>query len=51
MLQKNIDRQKRKERATWGAYYSRSTPTRREKERKQARKDKQKTLKYFDENY
>ena len=51
MLQKNIDREKRKERATWGAYYTRSTPTRKEKERKQERKNKQKRQNFFNENY
>ena len=31
MLQKNIDREKRKERETWRGYYTRKTPTKREK--------------------
>lgn len=31
MLQKNIDKLKRKERATWVGYYQRKTPTKKEK--------------------
>lgn len=31
MLQKNIDKQKRKERKTWVGLYTRKTPTKKEK--------------------
>lgn len=40
MLQKNIDREKRKERKTWSGLYTRKTPTKQEKMRKQERKYK-----------
>ena len=30
MLQKNIDKEKRKERETWRGYYTRRTPTKQE---------------------
>lgn len=38
MLQKNIDKQKRKERKTWNGYYTRKTPTKKEKMEKAERK-------------
>lgn len=38
MLQKNIDKLKRKQRATWVGYYTRITPTKKEKETKQLNK-------------
>lgn len=47
MLQKTIDREKRKSRKTWNGYVSRATPTMQEKKRKQARKEKQNLKKYF----
>ena len=31
MLQKNIDKKKRKDRKTWTGYYSRKTPSKKEK--------------------
>jgi hypothetical protein len=34
MLQKNIDKQKRKERKTWTGLFTRKTPTKIEKQRK-----------------
>ena len=34
MLQKNIDKEERKKRKTWQGYYTRKTPTKREKEEK-----------------
>lgn len=40
MLQKNIEKQKRKERKTWVGLYSRRTPTKKEKEEKSRRKYK-----------
>lgn len=40
MLQKNIDKQKRKERKTWSGLYARKTPTKKEKLRKQEKKHK-----------
>lgn len=43
MLQKNIDREKRKERETWTGYYARKTPTKQEKLEKNRKKYK-KTL-------
>ena len=42
MLQKNIDKQKRKERKTWVGLYSRKTPTKKEIEQKQLKKHKHK---------
>lgn len=44
MLQKTIDRLTRKERPTWSGYYSRITPSKKEKQRKLERKHK----KYID---
>jgi hypothetical protein len=38
MLQKNIDKEKRKERRTWVGYFTRKTPTKKEKVRKIERK-------------
>lgn len=38
MLQKNIDKQKRKERRTWNGFYSRITPTKKEKLEKISKK-------------
>ena len=40
MLQKTIDKLARKERPTWSGYYSRITPTKKEKQRKLERKHK-----------
>jgi hypothetical protein len=40
MLQKNIDKQKRKERKTWQGYYTRKTPTKKEKIERERRKHK-----------
>lgn len=40
MLQKNIDKQKRKERKTWTGLYTRKTPTKKELQRKQENKHK-----------
>ena len=40
MLQKNIDKQKRKERKTWAGLYARKTPTKKELQRKQESKHK-----------
>ena len=40
MLQKNIDKEERKNRKTWQGYYTRKTPTKKEKEEKQRRKHK-----------
>ena len=34
MLQKNIDKEKRKQRKTWQGYFTRKTPTKKEKEEK-----------------
>lgn len=38
MLQKNINKQKRKERKTWGGFYTRKTPTKKEKMEKNRKK-------------
>lgn len=40
MLQKNIDKQKRKERKTWVGLYPRRTPTKKEKLEKADKKHK-----------
>lgn len=40
MLQKNIDKQKRKERKTWEGLYTRKTPTKKEKQDKIEKKYK-----------
>jgi ribosomal protein L34 len=40
MLKKNIEKQERKNRATWVGYYSRITPTKRGKQIKADRKSK-----------
>ena len=40
MLQKNIDKEERKKRKTWQGYYTRKTPTKKEKEERQRRKHK-----------
>lgn len=40
MLQKNIDKEKRKERKTWSGLYTRKTLTKQERMRKQERKYK-----------
>lgn len=40
MLQKNIDKENRKNRPKWGRYYERVTPFRKEKERKNEKKYK-----------
>ena len=42
MLDKNIDKQKRKNRPTWVGYFQRKTPTKKEKIQKQEQKEKQK---------
>ena len=42
MLQKTIDKLKRKERKTWSGYTTKFTPTKKEKERKAERKYKNK---------
>lgn len=42
MLQKNIDKQKRKQRQTWVGYYNRLTPTKKQKQEKLIKKEKQK---------
>ena len=42
MLQKTIEREKRKERATWVGYYARKTPTKRERAERAERKYKNK---------
>jgi hypothetical protein len=41
MLKKNIEKQERKQRPTWGGLYTRKTPTKQEKLDKQLRKQKQ----------
>ena len=38
MLQKNIDKEKRKERKLWTGFYTRKTPTKKEKEEKNRKK-------------
>jgi hypothetical protein len=40
MLQKNIDKEKRKNRKTWVGYYERKTPTKQEKIKKFEKKYK-----------
>ena len=40
MLQKNIDKEKRKNRKTWVGYYERKTPTKQEKIKKVEKKYK-----------
>lgn len=42
MLKKNIDKQKRRERQTWVGYYTRITPTKKQKQDKLLKKEKQK---------
>lgn len=39
MLKKNKDKMERKSRPTWGAYYTRKTPTKKEKITKQLKRD------------
>lgn len=46
MLQKNIEKEKRKERPLWNGYYIRKTPTKREKLDKLAKKHKKGLDKY-----
>lgn len=41
MLQKNIDKEKRKERATWSPYYSRVTKNKKAYNRKQKHKGRE----------
>lgn len=41
MLEKTKEREKRKKRPTWCGYYTRKTPTKREKEIKNSRKHKE----------
>lgn len=38
MLQKNIEKEERKNRPTWQGYYTRKTPTKKEKEEKNRKK-------------
>ena len=38
MLQKNIEKEERKNRRTWQGYYTRKTPTKKEKEEKNRKK-------------
>ena len=38
MLDKNIEKEKRKQRKTWNGYYERKTPTKKEKEEKNRKK-------------
>lgn len=40
MLQKNIDKEKRKQRKNWVGFYTRKTPTKKELERRNAKKYK-----------
>lgn len=42
MLQKNIDKQARKERKTWSGYYTRKTPTKQELIKRKEKKYKNK---------
>lgn len=42
MQQKNIDKEKRKERKTWTGFYTRKTPTKKEKLAKELKKSKAK---------
>jgi hypothetical protein len=46
MLQKNIDKQKRKERKTWAGLFVRKTPTKKQLEKKIQNKHKDKTEQY-----
>ena len=46
MLQKNIDKEKRKERKTWQGFYTRKTPTKKEKIEKSRKKYKKGLDKY-----
>ena len=46
MLQKNIDKQKRKERKTWVGLFPRKTPTKKQLEKKNKNKNKGKTEQY-----
>ena len=46
MLQKNIDKEKRKERKLWTGLYTRKTPTKREKLEKNSKKYKKPLDKY-----
>lgn len=41
MLDKNIEKEKRKSRPTWVGYYTRKTPTKKEKEEKNQKKYKE----------
>lgn len=45
MLDKNIEKEKRRKRRTWEGYYSRKTPTKRGYEEKRNRKNK------YDDDY
>ena len=38
MLQKNIEKEERKNRKTWQGYYTRKTPTKKDKEEKNRKK-------------
>jgi hypothetical protein len=40
MLQKNIDKENRKQRKTWVGYYERKTPTKKERIKKSEKKHK-----------
>ena len=46
MLQKNIDKQKRKDRKTWGGMFTRKTPTKKELEKRIVSKYKAKLTDY-----
>ena len=46
MLQKNIDKQKRKERKTWVGLFTRKTPTKKQLEKKIQNKHKGKAEQY-----
>ena len=48
MLEKNIEKEKRKQRKLWNGYYTRKTPTKREKEEKNSKKYKKSIDKSYD---
>lgn len=48
MLEKNIEKEKRKQRKLWNGYYTRKTPTKREKEEKNSKKHKKTIDKSYD---
>lgn len=45
MLQKNIEKEKRKQRKNWVGYYSRFTPSKRDREIKEEKKKKNNYMK------